>query len=149
MGLPMPVNYLSICTSLVFTLSYTPSPQVRAKEQRVQFDRGKDSTMLKGTTPKPDEGDFDQYLLNARKGQMLRVRLQTADAKAYLIVYSMGMSPPDGCVSCGRGGFSRHTKLPPPLRNWSGRLPVSGDYSIQVYTEAKGGEPYALRLSIR
>jgi hypothetical protein len=142
------LSRISLLTILVLTVSATAFSQIRAREQRVQFGRGQSGALLTGVTPKPDEGDFDQYLLSARKSQMLRARLETTDAKAYLIIYSVGMSPPDDCISCGRGGFSRHTKVPPQVRHWAGRLPVGGDYSVQVYTEAKGGVPYTLSLSI-
>jgi len=142
-------RHISLSVFFVLTVSAQTFSQLRAKEQRVQFDRGKTGTLLQGATPKRDEGDFDQYLLGARQDQTLRVHLTTADTKAYLIIYSVDMSPPHDCISCGQGGFSRHTKLPPQLRDWSGRLPVNGDYSIQIYTESEGGVPYTLSVSIR
>jgi len=149
MSLCQLLSYISLSALLVLIMAAQTFSQIRAKEQRVQFDRGRTGALLKGATPKPDDGDFDQYLLGARQNQTLTVHLNTADAKAYLIIYSVDMSPPNDCISCGRGGFSRHTPLPPQLRDWSGRLPVNGDYSIQVYTESKGGIPYTLNVSIR
>jgi hypothetical protein len=143
------LSHISLSAFLVLTVSTRTFSQIRAKEYRVQFDRGKTGTLLQGATPKRDEGDFDQYLLGAHQNQTLNVHLTTTDAKAYLIIYSVDMSPPNDCISCGRGGFSRHTKLPPQLRDWSGRLPVNGDYSIQIYTESEGGVPYTLSVSIR
>src|SRR5262245_20727163 len=116
------LSYMALAAFLVLTVSAEALPQTRAKVQRVQFDRGKTGALLTGVTPKRDEGDFDQYLLGARQNQRLTVHLNTGDAKAYLIIYAVDMSPPEDCLSCGRGGFSRHTKLPPQLRGWSGRL---------------------------
>jgi hypothetical protein len=149
MSFLLPLRHVSLAAILVLTVSAPVFSQLRVREHRVQFERGQSSALLKGATPKPAEGDFDQYLLRARQSQMLRVDLETADAQAYLIIYAVGMSPPEDCLSCGRGGFSRHTKPPPEVRSWSGRLPVSGEYSIQVYTGSQGGVPYTLSLSVR
>jgi hypothetical protein len=125
---------------LILTTPPAALSQIRAKEARVQFARGKTGTVLRGSTPKVAEGDFDQYLLGARENQSLRLRLRSADAKAYVIIYSLSMNPPDDCISCRRGDR---------LREWSGRLPVTGDYSIQVYTESQGGVPYTIAVSAR
>jgi hypothetical protein len=144
----LPLRHISLAAILVLTVSAPAVSQLRVREHRVQFERGQSSAVLKGTTPKPAEGDFDQYLLGARQGQMLRAQLETADAQAYLIIYAVGMSPPEDCLSCGPGGFSPHTKPPPEVRSWSGRLPVNGEYSIQVYTGSHGGVPYTLNFSI-
>jgi len=149
MRVPHLLNPFTLSALLVLTVAATACSQTRAKEQRVQFDRGKTSALLTGTTPTRDAGDFDQYLLGARRHQRLQVHLQTADTQAYLIIYAVDMSPPADCLSCGRGGFNRHTKLPPHVRDWAGRLPVNGDYSIQVYTESQGGIPYTLSVAIR
>jgi hypothetical protein len=143
------LSHLALSALLVLTVSAKAFSQTRAKVQRVQFDRGQTGALLTGATPKRDEGDFDQYLLGARQHQRLSVHLNTGDAKAYLIIYAVDMSPPEDCLSCGRGGFSRHTKLPPHVRDWSGQLPVNGDYSLQVYTESQGGISYTLSVSIR
>ncbi|HKG23817.1 MAG TPA: hypothetical protein VKC34_18085 [Blastocatellia bacterium] len=34
------------------------------------------------------------------------------------------------------------------IQDWSGKLPVSGDYSVQVYTKGAGGN-YTLEVTVR
>ncbi|MBS1807852.1 MAG: hypothetical protein JST84_06655 [Acidobacteria bacterium] len=132
-------NFAS-CVLLLLVSTNTPFSQIRAKEERVHFARGKSSALLKGTTPKPSVGDFDQYILDARARQTLTVRLKTTDTKAYVLIYGLDLNPSNDCLTCHQGDR---------LRTWAGKLPADGAYSLQVYTDSKGGVPYTLEVSIR
>lgn len=140
MNFPTTSHYVALFCLLLLFPTNTLFSQIRAKEERVHFERGKSSALLKGTTPKPTVGDFDQYILDARARQTLTVRLKTTDTKAYILIYGLNLNPSNDCLTCRQGDR---------LRTWTGKLPADGAYSLQVYTDSKGGVPYTLEVSIR
>ena len=122
---------------ITFLLATTP-PAYAGKSQRVRFQKGRTTAILKGRLPK-DDYDYDAYIIRAKARQQLTVHLASPDAKARLVVYAADLGPTEDMIT---------PEGQDPLRDWSGPLPVSGDYSIQVYTGGEGGS-YTLEVTIR
>jgi hypothetical protein len=105
-------------------------------ETQVRFAKGRSSASYKGTLP-VGTAEYDAYVLRARAGQSLSVRLTSDDAAAYVIVFAMDLGPAEDRMTPEE-----------PIRDWSGKLPVSGGYSVQVYTEGEGGAAYTLEIGV-
>ncbi|QTC87747.1 hypothetical protein [Brevundimonas pondensis] len=91
--------------------------QDHSRTERVQFARGASSATLHGNIHGYDTVD---YVLAARGGQTLNVRLQPTNASAYFNVTKQGA---DEALFVGSTSGDR----------FSGRLPSSGDYVVRVY----------------
>lgn len=75
-----------------------------------------------------------RYLLRAQGGQVMRVNLDTASVHTYITVltpYGENMAGADG-----------------PIHNWSGTLPASGDYMIEVINSGAGSADFGLTVTI-
>ena len=100
--------------------------------KRVSFRTGTNSTVIKGTA---QWGTRYVYLLRARAGQTLTVRLEGVPV--------MRILPP---------GTRNYEALPGAdiVKDWSGKLPKSGDYTIDVgHTDDRySGAPYTLQIKV-
>jgi hypothetical protein len=99
--------------------------------RRVTFPRGRTTAVLRGTVKR---GLSHDYLLRARAGQSMIVHLASASQAV-----SFTIRTPDGDYPAD---FAR---------DWSGELPVSGDYRINVLppTETETPASYTLEVTIR
>lgn len=134
---------IGIVCALLIVLTFAFTAQGQAVK-RVQFQKGQSSANFKGSLPR-GYADFDAYILRARKGQVLSVKLITDDMDAYLIVYETKLLVPDE---------ERQTPEGDNTREWSGKLPITSEYSVQIYgtrdVNKKGtGKAYQLEISIR
>jgi hypothetical protein len=102
-------------------------------ERRVKFAKGKTSAVLRG---RANYGMSYVYHVGAQRGQKMSVRL-TSDRG--LATFSL-IAPDTQTVENGFG-----------VRDWSGDLPQTGDYSIVVVMneEKAANVPYALEVIIR
>ncbi|HEY8559760.1 MAG TPA: hypothetical protein VIL74_05110 [Pyrinomonadaceae bacterium] len=137
------ISRAAIGLSILFSLVFPFAAQTVGK--RVQFPKGKNSVVYKGKLPR-SYADYDYYTLRARKGQTLTVKLITDDPDASITIYETQKLGPD------EDGVTPDE--PKPLREWSGRLPITSEYSIQIYgpdgVDKKGtGKPYALEITIK
>jgi hypothetical protein len=128
---------------ILFSLVFPAQAQTAGK--RVQFPKGKNSVVFRGKLPR-NYGDYDYYTLRARKGQTLTVKLISEDADASLTIYETQKLGPD------EDGIT--PAEPKPLREWSGKLPITSEYSIQIYGPdefgKKGtGKSYTLEISVK
>jgi hypothetical protein len=91
-------------------------------EKRVQFPKGKGTMTFRGKLPR--ELDYDAYVFSAKKGRYLTVKLMTADRDAFVAIYETKTLGPD-----------EDAILPIDKRavEWTGQLPVNGEYSVQIY----------------
>jgi hypothetical protein len=92
---------------------------------QIRFARGRNSTVVRGRITRADR---DQYLLRARAGQWMTVRLDAADAR-------MGF---DVFVTNGFEALPV-TEADRLQRTWTGRLPAGDEYYINVLTPGAGG----------
>ena len=132
-----------LCLALGLLLAAPPAPLLarQEKEQAVRFAKGSTSAAFKGRIPK-SEYDYDAYLLKrANARQTLSFTLESADPAARVVVYAMDLGPADDLIAPAKLGGA-------PLRKWSGKLPVTGGYSVQVYGK-RPGTLYTLKVSLK
>lgn len=98
--------------------------------KRVAFKKGEVSTTVSGTIPNTLESH--EYIVRARKGQTLHLRLHATR----LSIGFYTMSPSNAMVE--EETF---------LKDYTGTLGESGDYHIFVYT-TKGAGKYSLEIQI-
>lgn len=108
------------------------------REEQVSFEAGASSATIKGSITGREIVD---YVLGARAGQTMTVSMTTDSGANYFNVQA-----PDGEAAIGRGDISDN--------NWSGTLPVDGDYRVRVYlmrSAARRNETanYTLTASIK
>ena len=109
--------------------------------KRVVFPKGKTTVSYRGKTPL--HGDYDAYYFPAKKMKTLTVKLACDDAEAYLAIYETKELGPDEDTILGNDLRSRE---------WTGQLPVTGEYSVQVYDASENGinrAAYTLEISLR
>ena len=103
------------------------------KTQRVRFARGRTTAILKGAVVR---GTEDRYILGARAGQTMIVHLTSREKNAEFLIQD-----PNGTAVEGLDDGLADT-------DWTGELPVSGDYSIWV-SPTRGNATYTLEITIR
>jgi len=92
---------------------------------QIRFARGQNSAVVRGRLTRADR---DQYLIRARAGQWMTVRLDAADARMGFDVY----------VTQGLEALPV-TEADRLQRAWTGRLPAGDEYYINVLTPGAGG----------
>jgi hypothetical protein len=111
-------------------------------EKRVVFPKGRTTVSYRGKTPL-HEGNYDAYYFPAKKGRTLNVKLTCDDAEAYLAIYETKELGPDEDTILANNEHARE---------WTGQLPVTGEYSVQVYDASENGinrAAYTIELSLR
>lgn len=103
------------------------------RTQRVRFPRGRTTAVLKGAVVR---GTQDQYILGARGGQTMIVHITSRENNAVFVILG-----PDGTALDGAEEGT-------DARDWTGGLPLSGDYSIWV-GPTRGNATYTLEVTIR
>jgi hypothetical protein len=103
--------------------------EAKPAQRRVRFGRGRSSATVRGRV---SPGFPDTYLIGARAGQTVNVRLAAARTA---VTFSV-MSPGGGGLLIGN------------VRDWGGTLRESGDYYILVNTD-EGERAYTLTITIR
>ena len=137
---------LAIFLAAFVSLAVLPAVINAQVEKRVVFAKGKYSASYKGQLPR-NYADYDAYIFRARKGQTLSFKLTTADPNAYVIVFEtqQELGPDEDMITAGEEQFPRI---------WSGKLPVTSEYSVQIYGARAFGEhsnraPYTIEITIR
>lgn len=92
---------------------------------QIRFARGSNSAVVRGRITRADR---DQYMIRARAGQVMTVRLDSADARVGFDVY----------VTQGLEALPV-TEADRLQREWSGPLPEGDEYYINVLTPGAGG----------
>jgi hypothetical protein len=131
------IGRVTVAVLLAGSASAAPAQDVRAERvERVQFARGASSATVRGRI----EGyRMVDYLVNARAGQRMTVRLDTKGRFTYFVVRAPGRE--DNLYDSTSGGVARLT------------LPASGDYRIRVFqmrNAARRGERsnYSVTVSV-
>lgn len=108
----------------------TPGP-TPGMPQRIEFAPGATSATVAGrTTP----GAPQRYLVRALQGQTMTVYLSTTAEGSYLAVLN-----PWGETMAGASG---------PIHQWSGVLPVTGDYTIEVRATRQAAADFYLTVTV-
>ena len=101
--------------------------------KRLRFPRGATSTVVKGAVIR---GDRDRYIIGAKKGQRMRVKISSLEDNAVFQIYQ----PRSKQTLQGADETDDAT-------TWEGELPVSGDYVISV-GGTRGNASYNLEVGI-
>lgn len=100
---------------------------------QIRFARGRNSTTVRGRVTRADR---DQYLVRARPGQWMTVRLEAADpGTGFDIFVTEGL------------GAEPVTAADRLQRAWTGRLPPGDEYYVNVMTPGPGGA-YSFEVKI-
>ena len=108
----------------------------QSKLERVKFQRGRSSTVVRGTILGFETRD---YLIGAKAGQVMTLRLSSTNRYTNFVIYSINERPTD---------MNETTE-------WSEKLSESGDYLIRVLMMRAGARRkgatanYTLNVSIR
>ncbi len=130
-----------ITFSMLLTFFALGLQHAGAREERVQFKPGTDSTTIRGTV-KGD--DFVVYKLNARDGQFLTVSMTTDNESSDFNIYIPGRGPGDEALFASAQSSAG--------RQYTGQLYKTGDHSISVFLNrnaARSGQKANYSLSIR
>jgi hypothetical protein len=119
--------------SLILVLLCIATAAQRGKTQRVRFPKGRTTAVLKGSVVR---GTQDRYILGARSGQTMTVHITALEKNAVFVILG-----PDATALEG-------TEEGADTTDWSGELPLSGDYSIWV-GPTRGNASYTLEVTIR
>ena len=102
-------------------------------KKKVRFAKGKNSATITGGIIR---GDRDKYLLGAREGQKMTVRISSAEDNAVFQVYLPGEQ--EALEGAGETDDAKH---------WEGKLPVTAEYVI-VVGATRGNASYKLEVKI-
>jgi len=131
----------------LIVVSFVFSPEASGAEmtKRVVFPKGKTSVSYKGKLTR-EYASYDAYLLRAKKGQTLTVKLTTTDRDASFSVYETKELGPDEDMILPNNET---------LRLFTGKLPITSEYSVQVYgissidDREASGAAYIIEISLR
>lgn len=130
---------------ILLVLSFIFSPEVLGREtgKNVVFPKGKNSVSYSGRLPR-NYADYDYYVLKGKAKQTVTVKLKTANPDAFIRIFETEneLGPDEDMITGEAIG-----------KEWSGKLPVSSKYSIQVYGAQEGStsnrEPYTIEISLK
>lgn len=101
--------------------------------KRVRFPRGSHSTTVSGSVIR---GERDRYILGAKEGQTMTVRVRSVEDNAVFQIYFAGEQ--ESLEGAGEGDDAT---------SWSGKLPATTDYVI-VVGGTRGNASYKLEIGI-
>jgi type II secretory pathway pseudopilin PulG len=124
-------SILVVVILILGTLTLTFGEGVR---KRIRFAKGRNSTVINNAVLRED---VDQYIVGAKAGQKMKVQITSVESNA-----SFEISKPR------QGGFLPGAGFEDDARTWSGELPETGDYTIEV-APTRGNATYRLTVEIR
>jgi hypothetical protein len=139
LGLSNLCKSVFICGSFLLVLSTGGAALAqrggKAEPNRIEFKRGTTSTTISGTVRGDEQAE---YVLAAKKGQLLIIKLTSVPVKSS--VFQL----------LGEGNDTLGLEYDANF-NYSGVLPKTGDYFINVKrpTESKGTSRYRLTITVR
>jgi hypothetical protein len=101
--------------------------------KRVRFPKGSHSTTISGSVIR---GEQDRYILGAKEGQTMTVRIKSVEDNAVFQIYFAGEQ--ESLDGAGEGDDAT---------SWSGKLPTTTDYVI-VVGGTRGNASYKLEIKI-
>jgi hypothetical protein len=120
--------------AIVLIVTFAPSSIAQSGgTKRVRFAKGHTSATYKGAVIR---GTRDRYLVGAKGGQMMTVRIMSEERNA---VFSI--AEPGGAFLKGAGEEDDAT-------HWTGKLPSSGDFAIEV-GGTRGNAEYCLTVMVK
>jgi hypothetical protein len=120
---------LLCCVATVVALAQSGT----VTERRIKFARGRTTAVVNGSI---NYGHSDVYTLGARRGQTMTLHVASRNPEVVFSLSAPSSSPVEGAFT---------------VRDWSGELPESGDYTITLVNnrERGGASAYTLEVTIR
>lgn len=122
---------------MVWTVAFPSEINGNIVEKRVVFPKGKGTVSYRGKLPlKPQH---IAYVVPARKGRFLTIKLISTNRDAYFTVH--------GSKSGDEVMLSAETRAVV----WTGQIPDNGEYSIQVFDSSvntRNQVPYTIEISV-
>lgn len=110
------------------------APGAQADEfRRIKFAKGKTSITISGAVLRDE---VNTYIVKARRGQRMSVKVSSTENNAVISILDTAFE-----YIKGVGEMDNRT-------DWSGKLPESGDYKIEV-APTRGNASYRLTISIK
>lgn len=135
------IRRFAIC-SVFFAFVFPPEVLAGGIVKRVTFPKGKTTVSYRGKLPLKDY-NYDAYFFPAKKMRTLTVKLTCDDPDGYLAIYETKELGPDEDTILANSERSRQR---------TGRLPVTGEYNVQVYDASENGinrAAYTIEISLR
>ena len=127
----------SILAIIVLLAAVIPA-SADQKFQRIRFERGRTSAVVKDAVTNSEQENLHEYKLRVGKGQTIYVHL-TSPVKAA----NFRLTFPDGSMAS-------EGDLKDPLKDWEGPIPASGDVVIEIYHQGRARSmPYTLEVTVR
>jgi hypothetical protein len=127
---PLRTIIFSIVLIAVFSLFSVSAEAQTGKTKKVRFARGKSSIVLKGAIVR---GTEDRYIVPAKKGQTMSVKISSLEKNANFTVYFAGEQE-------SLEGSTEATK-------WTGKLSDDNNYVILVGA-SRGNATYTLVIEV-
>jgi hypothetical protein len=118
---------------LILFLSFAGAALAEGTRKRIRFPRGSNSTTISGSVVR---GEQARYILGAREGQAMTVRIKSVEDNAVFQIYLAGEQ--ESLEGAGEGDDAK---------SWSGKLPATTDYII-VVGSSRGNASYKLEVKI-
>jgi hypothetical protein len=118
----------------ILLTAMTSSTLASGIKKRIRFPRGTTSTTISGAVVR---GKQDRYILGAREGQTMTVRIRSTEDNAVFQIYLPGEQ--ESLEGAGEGDDAK---------SWSGKVPVTIDYVI-VVGASRGNASYKLDVKIQ
>ena len=123
----------AISLLMTFILSVASITSADGVRKRLKFAKGRSAATVSGAVIR---GDQDTYIIGARKGQTMRVKITSLEKNAVFDVKDAD------------GNYLQDAGESDDATNWTGDLPSTGDYEITV-SGTRGNATYKLTVSIK
>lgn len=129
---------LMSCFLSALLFATTMTVKADQKSERIRFERGRTSAVVKGTVTNSEQENVHEYKLRVAKNQTIIVHLASTEKAARFM-----LAMPEGSMASGSKGESE-------LKDWEGVIPASGDVVITIYHRGKARSmPYTLEVTVR
>ena len=124
-------KFRAVLVIALLLLSLNLATAQRDRTRRIRFERGRTTKVIEDSVVR---GTSDRYLLRASAGQTLTVHITSLEDNAVFDIY--------------RPGGRRILSGAQETTDWTGELPVKGDYIISV-GGTRGNATYTLEVTVR
>ena len=129
----MKLKITVICLLTIFAFGLAGITSADGIRKRLKFAKGRSATTVSGAVIR---GDEDTYIVGARGGQTMRVKITSLEKNA---VFQVRDADGNYLQDAGEGDDAT---------NWTGDLPSTGDYEI-IVGGTRGNATYKLTVSIK
>jgi hypothetical protein len=128
------VSAVKFALAIILLSALTSAALAAGIKKRIRFPRGSNSTTISGAVVR---GERDRYILGAREGQTMTVRIRSVEDNAVFQIYFPGEQ--ESLEGAGEGDDAK---------SWKGNLPATTDYII-VVGASRGNASYKLEVKIQ